>query len=250
MLASRRFAASSPLRQPDAGYVMAWVIRRKDTTFLLTWLSTTARPRGTMGVLRQATSLACGLDSTMAIATWGSVMFSVTIQTYTLLCVPDGLPEIYAEYVLRARLADEFGLETVDGRTCFVALQEGDAWPFLLVAQRYSPAGGGFHPGVVLLPDTRLLFVGAGERLLAYRLDRPERLWEDMTAGGFWGWRRHGTFVLMAAELELSAWDAQAQKLWTKSVEPPWHYAIESGAVHLDVMGQKSSFPLATGPVR
>jgi hypothetical protein len=30
--------------------------------------------------------------------------------------------------------------------------------------------------------------------------------------------------------------------------EPPWEYRVEDGTVHLDVMGDKSAFPLAAGP--
>jgi len=43
--------------------------------------------------------------------------------------------------------------------------------------------------------------MGAGTRLLAYRLDDPPtRLWEDSTEMGFWDWSVHAEAVLMAAE--------------------------------------------------
>lgn len=90
--------------------------------------------------------------------------------------------------------------------------------------------------------------VGAGHRLLAYDLDAPRRLWEDEANCGFWGWERHGQFVVMSAELELAAWDIHGNKKWSTYVEPPWYYPVVDGEVHLDVMGGKISFPLDVGP--
>jgi hypothetical protein len=42
----------------------------------------------------------------------------------------------------------------------------------------------------------------------------------------------------MSAELELSAWDINGRKLWSKNVEPPWSYEIRGDRVELDVMGK------------
>jgi len=179
-----------------------------------------------------------------------NAVFTVAFQTYTVLCLPDGLPDLYTEFTRHARLVDELDLKQSEGKSCFLAVKKGMAWPFLVVAQRYSPAGHGFHPGALIVPEKGVLFVGAGERLLAYQLEPPARLWEDHADTGFWGWQRHGEFVLMAAELELAAWTVCGQKLWSTFVEPPWEYAVEEGAVRLDVMGKKSLFPLAIGPER
>jgi hypothetical protein len=112
-------------------------------------------------------------------------LFAVSLDDYTLLCQADGLPDLFDEYVRHALLAEQLQLADDGGKVCFAAVQQGGGWPFLVVAQRYSPAGGGFHPGVVLLPETGLLLLGAGERLLAYRLHPPARLWEDRAEAGF-----------------------------------------------------------------
>ena len=124
----------------------------------------------------------------------------------------------------------------------------GHVWPVLVVAQRFEPFSGGFDPGVLLVPESKVLFVGAGRRLLAYTLDGPRRLWEDEAETGFWGWQRHHDGVLMSAELELAAWDITGTKLWTTFVEPPWSYNVAGYDVRLDVMGRESSFPLDKGP--
>lgn len=54
-----------------------------------------------------------------------------------------------------------------------------------------------------------MLFLGVGERILAYDLNGPTRLWEDTADTGLLGWARHGAFVVMSAELELAAWKPQ-----------------------------------------
>jgi hypothetical protein len=65
---------------------------------------------------------------------------------------------------------------------------------------------------------------------------------------GHLGWARHGEFIVMSAELELAVWDIHGEKRWTTFVEPQWEYVVAEGLVHLDLMGQLSTFPLETGP--
>ena len=175
-------------------------------------------------------------------------MFSVGLGDYTLSCQHDGLPDLLAEYCNNAILAERIDLSSGDGRAAFLAVQRDGDWPFLVVAQRYDPAGVGFEPGALLVAETGRLFVGAGSRLLAYDLSSPARLWEDFVDPGFWGWRRHGDTVLMSAELELAAWDLSGRKLWSISVEPPWSYGVSGGRVSLDVTGRRSTFDLNRGP--
>jgi hypothetical protein len=100
---------------------------------------------------------------------------------------------------------------------------------------------------VAFVPETQLLFVGAGARLLAYDLAGPRRLWEDVADVGFWHWSVHNDAVLMAAELELAAWDRGSTKLWSRFVEPPWSYSVEGARVQLDVMGALSAFGIVEG---
>lgn len=173
--------------------------------------------------------------------------FLITIGPYTLRCHPSELPGMYGPDVERAQLVEEFDLNGTHGSCCFLAVSRGVEWPFLVVAQRYE-SDGGFRPGALLVPETDLLFIGAGQRLLAYRLDGPTRLWMDTTDCGFWGWARHGDRVILSAELELAAWDINGRKCWSTFVEPPWSYEVSAGMIELDVMGSKSRFPLDAGP--
>ena len=112
---------------------------------------------------------------------------------------------MYDEYRRHATLNEEFGLGRSDGEACLVTIAAGNDWPLLVVAQRFDPCVAGFDPCVLLVPETKVLFVGAGTRLLAYSLSGPQRLWKDMADTGFWSWQQHGNVVLMAAELELAA---------------------------------------------
>ncbi len=174
-------------------------------------------------------------------------MFKFTVNRYQLFVEVGPLPAIYGSYRQHAVLIEEFGIEGSDGDACMVAVTTSGDWPSLVVAQRFQGSEAGFHPGVLLVPEAGVLFVGAGERLLAYDLTGPARLWEDGAECGFWSWQQHGDVVLMSAELELAAWDTAGRKLWTTFVEPPWTYRVEDGRVHLDVMGVRSSFPISEG---
>jgi hypothetical protein len=130
-----------------------------------------------------------------------------------------------------------------------VAVDDGRTRP-LLVTQRYSPASPGFEPGVLLVPETGMVFIGAGTRLLGYRSTAGQwhQIFVDEADVGFWHWRRHDDVVLMSAELELAAWSIDGAKLWSRFVEPPWDYTVDGDQVQLDIMGTHSRFPLRTGP--
>jgi len=177
-------------------------------------------------------------------------MAEITLGDYRVLATPDGLPGIHSSYREHAVLAEEFDLDATAGSLCFFAVGEraGD-WPSLVVAQRYDPSGWGFNPGLLIVRETDIVFIGAGTRVLAYKLrPQPSRLWLDQAAIGFWGWSRFGDLIFMSAEIELAAWSIDGRKLWTTYVEPPWTFLVSNEEVHLDVMGDKSSFPAATGP--
>src|SRR4051812_7022513 len=106
-------------------------------------------------------------------------MFTVESGGFRFLCVPDGLPSIYSYYRTRTTLLDEISLDdTESGRQCFFAItRTGEESPLVVVAQRFVPAGFGFEPGALVVPETQRLFLGAGKRLLAYDLSTATRLW-------------------------------------------------------------------------
>ncbi len=175
-------------------------------------------------------------------------MFTVSVGEYSVQCEASGLPGILADYRRHAALSEDFVLvDDEHSSVCFVGAGRSADWPSLVVTQRYAPCSSGFSPGVLLVPETMRLFIGAGERLLAYDLSRPARLWEDEAEFGFWSWSRHGAVVLMAAELQLAAWDLGAGKLWSRFVEPPWSFAVADDVVSVDVMGSVSRVSLNTG---
>lgn len=176
---------------------------------------------------------------------------TVTVGDYNIVVGtrPPGLP---GQYLTHAQLVENFPV--ADDRSsvgyCFVAVGTGD-WPQLVVTQRFTPAGHGFAPGLLLVPETATLFIGAGTRLLGYHRDITgewQTTFVDEADTGFWAWRQHGDLVFMSAELELAAWTTNGTKLWSTFVEPPWSYQLAGDEVHLDVMGTHSAFNKHTGP--
>jgi hypothetical protein len=179
----------------------------------------------------------------------GSVEIDVGETRILVALAPPSILDVYRQH---AELAEDFPSADERGEAgySFVAVGDGEQWPRLVVTQRFAPAGPGFAPGVLLVPERRQLFVGAGTRLVAYqgRSGRWCRSWIDEAEFGFWGWRRHGEVVVMSAELELAAWSTDGEKLWTTFVEPPWSYRVTGGRVMLDVMGAVRTFDLRRGP--
>ena len=176
-------------------------------------------------------------------------MFSVTVGDYVLTVQRGSLPAIYNDYKKHADLVDEFHLRPHDGELCFLAVSAVQHWASLVVAQRFELSEGGFDPGVLLIPETKTLFFGAGRRLLGYHLDPPARLFEETTDAGFLEWSRHGNAVLMIGELELIAYDTRGNKLWQMPLDPTWDYQVTDGQLHLNVLGRHTAFPLLEGPL-
>jgi hypothetical protein len=138
--------------------------------------------------------------------------------------------------------------EKKDESLLYLSVQKRFEWPFLYIVRGYEYASV-FPPGIIIIPETSLLLIGAGEHLFAYQLDIPKKLWEDGAELGFLHWERYGDYIIMSGEVELAVWDIHGVKLWTTFVEPPWEYTVHEDTVHLDVMGKKSSFFLQKGPM-
>ncbi|WP_156668083.1 hypothetical protein [Rhizobium bangladeshense] len=179
-------------------------------------------------------------------------MHTVAVGNWTLLIQDGSLPRIYDSYVKSAAFVDQLEPNALEGRELFVGVCDGGSmhrWPEIVITQRYEDASGTFHPGFLVVPETSILFIGAGERLLGYNLEKRERVFEDRTDYGFWGWARQEDYVLMSAELEFGVWRKTGEKLWSAFVEPPWSFKVSGENVELDIMGQLKTFRLETGAV-
>jgi len=178
-------------------------------------------------------------------------MLNVSAGEYTVSCSVGELPITYSILVAQARFHDDFGVRNSRGTALLVSVERASKKvPELVVTQRFEPGPeSGFFPGVLIVPETHLLMIGAGTRLLAYDINSVRRLWEDYADTGFWFWKRHGQTILMSAELELAAWNLGGKKLWSAFTEPPWSYEVHGHEVELDIMGSRACFDLTRGPV-
>ncbi|RUM23850.1 hypothetical protein EFQ99_17765 [Rhizobium vallis] len=167
------------------------------------------------------------------------------------MLIEDGsLPRIFDSYVKNAAIVDRVEPSTLGGRDLFVGVCDGGSphrWPEIVITQKYEDASGTFHPGFLLVPENSILFIGAGERLVGYNVESGERVFEDRTDYGFWGWTRQGDYILMSAELEFGVWRTTGEKLWSTFVEPPWSFNVSGENVELDIMGQRKTLRLETG---
>ena len=177
-------------------------------------------------------------------------MNSVRMGDWELRIEDGSLPSIFASYLKNAEFVDQIDVNNAEGRFHFLGVSKGETnngWPSVIVAQKYKDHQQAFSPGFLLVPDTSLIFVGAGERLLCYDIEEKMRLWEDETDCGFWGWSQSGPYVLMSAELEFGVWGQSGEKLWSTFVEPPWSFEIMGSIVKLDVMRDIRNYRLSDG---
>ncbi len=177
-------------------------------------------------------------------------MISIRMEDWELWIDDGRLPTIFASYLKNAELVDQIDINNDEGRFLFLGISKGannNGWPSVIIAQKYSDHQQTFSPGFLVVPDTSLIFLGAGERLLCYDLEQKVRLWEDETHCGFWGWSKSGSYILMSAELEFGVWDQSGKKLWSTFVEPPWSFKVQEQILELDVMGDIQKFRLSDG---
>ena len=174
-------------------------------------------------------------------------MAEVQIGDYRLRIFEDGVPADWTGLRASAALFDEYDVQSREPGPVGVVVLSTPQGRELGVDRHHEPHGPVVPPGVLLVPDTGLLLIGAGVRLLEYDIRFPERLWEGRAEFGFWAFARHGDVILMLDELELAAWTTESHKLWTVFVEPPWTYTVSGQTVTLDVMGQVRSLDLRTG---
>lgn len=172
---------------------------------------------------------------------------TVDVDGY-LVSIYHGLPDLLNLYISHASFADIGDLRGADGSPSLITVASGTGLPEVVVVLRSDFRGLLFPPGVALVAETGVLFVGGGQVARAYSLVEPaKRQWEEDVEVGFFRWQRVDDVMLMSAELELAAWTLSGEKLWTRFVEPPWGYDVVGGVVQLDVMGSVSTFPLHPG---
>ncbi|GAA6141869.1 hypothetical protein [Hydrogenophaga sp. 5NK40-0174] len=120
--------------------------------------------------------------------------------------------------------------------------------PDLVIHGNYSPASAsGFNPGILIVPDTNILFFGAGDLVQVWDLSNREKQFDYTVDCGFWHWNHHKDLVLMSGELEFAVWGVDGKRLWSCFVEPPWSYTVDGDIVLLDVMGGVTKKKLYSG---
>lgn len=175
-------------------------------------------------------------------------MHIVSIENWSLSIEDGSLPSLYSSYVAHARFVDEIGIKEDSGKILFVGITPpSSSWPEIIVCQRYSPSDGGFSPGILLVPETCTLFIGAGERIVGYDIRARQKLWEEPIDCGFWGWEKVGEHVLLVAEMEFGVWTSSGERLWSTYVEPPWDFHVNGNVIELNVMEKKRRLRISDG---
>lgn len=159
-------------------------------------------------------------------------------------------PGIYDMWLDRASFKDIDGLKN-DGIPIYIGVGHGEEWYNTVIAFRSDPIEyGGFDPGILIVPETNTLFVGAGTIVRTYDLKNQKRKFEKKLSCGFWGWSRHHDLILMQEESEFGIYTLDGQEIWSTFVEPPWSFDIEDNRVKLDVMDEISYRDLKTGELK
>lgn len=158
-------------------------------------------------------------------------------------------PDAYEQWLDHATFKDTGNLKK-EGLPIYVGVGQGGEWYPTVIAFRSNPIEyGGFHPGILIVPETGTFFIGPGKVIRTYDLKVPKRKSEKELSCGFQGWARHDDFVVMQGELAFGLYSPEGREIWSAFVEPPWTYDVEENRVKLNVMGKISYRNLKTGKI-
>lgn len=156
-------------------------------------------------------------------------------------------PDIFDMWLKHSSFNDMDGLSK-EGTPIYIGAGKGEEWYNTVIAFRSDPIDyGGFHPGLLVAPETNTLFVGAGTVIRTYDLKQQKKRFEKELPCGFWGWIRHNDLVIMQEELQFGIYTLDGQEIWSTYVEPPWTFEIHGGLVTLNVMDEITYRDLRTG---
>ncbi|URN93830.1 MAG: hypothetical protein NAG76_18660 [Candidatus Pristimantibacillus lignocellulolyticus] len=177
------------------------------------------------------------------------ILISYYINEINITFSINEFPPLYDDYKKVAILFEEIDYdEEYDYFLICYITSNSDSSTHILLNMKFSLYSSGFVPGFLVAPETNLLFIGAGERLIIYDFENSTRIGIDKADFGFLGWRRSRDVIIMSAELELACWNINGRKLWSTFVEPPYEYEIKDNNLTLTIMGSKQEFNIYKGP--
>ena len=174
-------------------------------------------------------------------------MIEFNIDKYKIAVQIGKKPDLYDIWLKHAVFKDIEGLENI-GTPIYVGIQLGNEWCDSIIAFCSDPIDyAGFNPGILVVPETDTLFIGAGTVARTYDLKKQIRKFHKEFIFGFWGWSRHKNLIIMQEELEFGVYSIDGNEKWSTYVEPPWTFSIEDDRVKLTVMDKISYYSLETG---
>jgi len=107
---------------------------------------------------------------------------------------------------------------------------------------------------LLFVPETGILFAGAGTTAVAIDVNKGRRIWTDGKSDLIWCWLRAGDVMVLVDELELTAYDLHASKLWRTYIEPPHDVRVVGDELHVSadrlgaIRNYHGSFKARKGP--
>jgi len=171
----------------------------------------------------------------------------VQIGEYKLVIHNDAVPAAYQFYCDGAKTVHEHK-PLGSGKVMFVGVGRSDS-PELVICFPYSPTSDeGFNQGVIISPETKKLFIGAGQKIFVYDLNSHDLVSEHILFG-FWGWQKVDTAIIHLSETEIGAWSFDGKLLWEMFADPPHSVSVHGSELTLKDFDGEKKLDLMTGQV-
>ncbi|PZR31072.1 MAG: hypothetical protein DI538_21615 [Azospira oryzae] len=155
-------------------------------------------------------------------------MIKFSVDDY-LIEVWWGKPPVIMDYYRKHSIfIDEKDLSN-QGTEFYVIISKGILHPsYSIIAFSSDPIGyAGFNPGIHYEKSSDTLFIGAGTTIKTYRLFDNKKIFQKNHGFGFWGWSKHGDYIIQQEETELGVFNLKGEKLWETFVSPPYEFNID-----------------------
>lgn len=176
-------------------------------------------------------------------------MIEFSVDKYRIAVRIHKAPDAYDLWLQHVKYFD-IDDTNYDDTPIYIGVAQGRGWYEDIIAFKSDPIDyAGFHPGILLIPETELLFIGAGKILKIYDLKNHVMIFQKELSFGFLGWERSGDYVMMLEETELGVYNLNGKELWFAYVEPPWTFEVENDTIILNVMDELSRRDINNGNI-
>ena len=161
-------------------------------------------------------------------------MIEFSVDNYSITVFLGRTPDILDYYKEHAVFIDDKDLKNEGTEVYIIISKNFFESETTIIGFRTEPLGyAGFKPALHYENTSQTLFVGAGTIIKTIGLIDSKLIFEKKSGIGFWGWVKHGNFILQQEETAFGVFNLLGEQLWETYVTPPYNFEIKEDKIVL-----------------